>query len=131
MQIKDLIETVRCDYLEDTNQEKYLWSDHSLLRKFTEAERQACNRGNLIYDDSTPQYTQIKLVDGKASYGFDHKLTVIDKIFINGLEVEKKSKDELDRTNPTWRTDSGMTGKTDQAVARNIHGAGKSLAAGV
>lgn len=116
MLIKDLIETVRCDYLEDTNADKYLWSDHSLLRKFSEAERQACNRGNLIYDDSTPQYTQIKLVNGKASYAFDSKLTIIENIFINGTEVIRKSKDELSLYSPTWRTDTGMLGKTVMAV---------------
>lgn len=115
MLIADLIATIRTDYLYDTVA-PYLWDDDSLLRKLTEAQRQACNRANLIYDDSTPAYTRITLVNGQASYAFDQKLTVIENILFAGKYVTKKTKEEMDVISGTWRTDSGMTGKPIYAV---------------
>jgi hypothetical protein len=118
MQAKTLIATAREDYLEDTNPASYLWSDASLLRKCSEAERQACNRANLLYDDTTRQYTQILLRNGISTYALDSKLTVIENIFFDGNFVIKRSKYALDAENPDWRTDSGMTGKTVYAVVQ-------------
>lgn len=115
MQVSKLITQVREDYLDDTNSDAYLWSDASLLRKFTEAERQACNRANLIYDDST-YYTSLTLVSGQASYDLDPKITVVENIIFDGDIVVKKTREELDKLQPTWRTDTGMADKVIYAV---------------
>lgn len=112
MFISDLITMVREDFTEDTNSAKYLWTDESLFRKFTEAQRQACNRANLIFDDTNAQYTQITLVSGQSSYDIDPKVTVVDKVRFDGNVILKKTKDELDDIQSTWRTDTGLTGKT-------------------
>ena len=116
MQVSSLITTVREDYTRDTNSDQYLWSDASLLRKFTEAERQACNRANLIYDDSTIEYTRITLVEDQSSYDLSNKITTIENIIFDSDVVVKKTKEELDVLQPTWRTDTGMTDKTLYAV---------------
>jgi len=115
MLISELITTARADYLDDTIAQN-LWDNSSLLRKFTEAERQACNRANLIYDDSTAAYCKITLANAVASYAFSDKITVIENIIFDGSLVQRKTKDEMDRLSPTWRTDSGMTGKPVFAV---------------
>lgn len=115
MLVSSLITTLREDYLNDAVAE-YLWSDAGLLRKLTEAERQACNRADLIYDDSTLAYTRITLVDGQASYSIDPKVTVIENIIFDNKYVTKKTKEDMDSVSSTWRTDSGMAGKTIYAV---------------
>jgi hypothetical protein len=117
MQVSDILETARADYLNDTALD-YLWDADSMLRKINEAQRQACNRANLIYDDSTPAYTRITLVAGQASYPLHPKLTVIENIILNGVIITKKTKENLDTQIPTWRTDSGMLNKEVYAVIK-------------
>jgi hypothetical protein len=120
MQASELMTVVRSDYLDDTRGE-LLWDEASLLRKLTEAQRQACNRADLIYDDSST-LAKIKLVDGKSSYTFSSKITVLERFIWNGVTLEKKSKDTLDREATTWRTDTGLTNKTAYVLVqgRNI-----------
>ena len=110
MLVKDIIESARLDYLDDLADPPN-WDDDSLLRKINEAQRQACNRANLIYDDATPKYTRITLVSGKAGYPLNPKLTVIEDIILNGKRIRKKTKENLDSQVPWWRTDSGMLNK--------------------
>jgi hypothetical protein len=112
MQISSLITIVREDYLDDTSTQKPEWSPASLLRKFTEAERQACNRANLIYDNTTTQYTRITLVSGRASYTIDPKVTVIENVIFDGNVLVKKTQDDIEKLQPTWRTDTGMLDQT-------------------
>lgn len=111
----DLITTARLDYLDD-KADPFLWDDKSLLRKISEAERQVCTRGDLIYDDTTAGYTKITLVNEQASYSFSQKLTVIENILFDGVIIEKKTKSQMDVISATWRTDAGMTGKVIYAV---------------
>lgn len=120
MQASELMKIVREDYLDDTKSD-LLWDDQSLLRKITEAQRQACNRTDFIYDDSSI-LAKIKLVDGKPSYSFSSKITVIERFIWDGITIQKKSKDTLDRENPTWRTETGLKGKTAYVLiqGRNI-----------
>lgn len=115
MLVSDLITVVREDYLDDRGPE-YGWNNASLLRKFTEAERQACNRANLLYDDLTTSIVKLTLVSGQASYSFSSKITAIENIIFAGKYITKATKEELDATNPTWRTDTGMAGKNVYAV---------------
>lgn len=112
MKAETIITTVREDYTEDTNSSAYLFSDASLLRKLTEAERQACMRGNYLFDDTTPDYTRITLIDGTQSYLLDPKVTVVEKVIFAGVPLVKKTKEELDRDYSTWRTDTKLTGNT-------------------
>lgn len=111
MRISELITIVREDYTEDTNSDNYLWSDASLLRKFNEAQKQACNRTNLLFDDTTSSYCRITLVSSKSTYTIDPKITVIENIIFDGDKLVQKTAEELDKLQPTWRTDTGMLNK--------------------
>ena len=116
MNISQLIEIVRTDYLDDNARK--LWSDDFFLRAFLEAERQASSRSKLIYDDSSSEYTSIPLTDGKYSYTLSQKINWIEYLGIDGVEVKVKSKRELDRTVPTWRTLRGIKGNPVNAIIR-------------
>jgi hypothetical protein len=102
MEIAELMTIVRSDYLDD-EASGYLWSDAFLLRSFAEAERQACLRSNLIYDDAMIT----TLAAGTASYTLSSKLTSIERVYLsNGTVCTHKSMESLDYGYPTWRTDT-------------------------
>lgn len=111
METSELITVLRNDYLDDTVEE-YLWSDEFLTRSLSESQRQACNRTDFLFDDSTASVTQITLVDGQASYTLNKKITAIEYVSFDGSELTHKSRHELNRDIPTWRTDTGMTNQT-------------------
>ena len=104
------------DYMDDADNS--LWNKASLIRFFAEAERQACNRSNLIYDDSTTAVVEVTLVDGQATYALSQKITYIETVLFEGNNVVHKTKEELDREVTDWRTITGMTGNTINAFVR-------------
>lgn len=112
MQVKDILDTARYDYLDDVEAARFEWDDSSMLRKINEAQRQACSRANLIYEDTLTEHSRITLVAGQASYALSPKVTVIENVIFDGNVLEKKTPHELDRSQPTWRTDTGMLDKT-------------------
>ena len=121
MNLEQLITIVRFDYLDDDPEsapKKYLWDDEFMFRSFTEAERQACNRQNLLFDDTTAEYTQITLVSGKSTYDIPQKITKIEYVSFEDKEVDRQSKHELNRNNTDWRTETGMTDKPVQHMIR-------------
>jgi hypothetical protein len=78
------------------------------LRSIIQAEKEACNRWDLIYDDYTLAISQINLLNGVSSYSLSQKITKIEDIIFNNNPVTKRTKDELDRFTPRWRTDTGI-----------------------
>lgn len=108
MNVADLITILREDYLDD-EASGYLWSDAFLLRALAEAEKQACNRCDMLYDDSSTE-VQINLKHNVASYTLSPKITAIERVEFNSREVIGKSKQELDRSNPSWRSLTGIVG---------------------
>lgn len=119
MRVKDILDTARYDYLDDSESARFEWDDSSMLRKINEAQRQACNRANLLFDDSSTEHAKITLVNGRVSYALSSKLTVIEKVIFDGNVLEKRTPEQLDAEQPTWRTDTGMT---DKAVYYMIRG---------
>ena len=122
MDAQDIIDIARNDFLYDT-QFPYRWSDDFLLRSILEAERQACIRWNLIYDDSSAGIASVSLLDGVGSYELATEITAVESVIVNGNVIAKKSKEELERSIPTWRTDSGIKNKTVYYMirGRRIH----------
>lgn len=114
MNVRDLICVLREDYLHDTEKD-YLWPDAFLIRALNEAERQACNRANLLFDDATYSLT---LTDGVASYAVNPLVTQIEYVEFNGKEVLHKSKHEVQRDDALWRTRSGMLDKPVSYIMR-------------
>ena len=126
MEITDLITVLREDYLDDTfsgwetateaeKNDQFLWTDAFLLRSLTEAQRQACNRTDFLFDDSTFSVT---LVSGNPSYNIDKRITFIDEVTFDGAKVAHKSREEFQRLHPTWRVDTGMTDKSTEYIMR-------------
>lgn len=118
MEVSELITILREDYLDDTfdgwesasnaeRNDQFLWSDSFLLRSLTEAQRQACNRTDFLPDDET--FTAI-LVAGTPTYALDKRVTVIEKVTLNDIDVVHKSKEEFQRLHRDWRTGTGIGG---------------------
>lgn len=117
MTVQELLTIIREDYLDDSA-ESYLWSDAQLLRYLAEAEHQACNRANLIYDDTTPEIARISLINNKATYPISQLINVVESANIDGTACIKLAFHELERTRPSWRTESGITNKTVNYIIR-------------
>ncbi len=108
MTFNDLILIMRQDYLDDA-EEPYLWSNAALLRYLREAEKQACMRGELLFDNTTPSVCEITLTNGVQSYTISPKLTQITNVFWNGQPVTHTTPENLDALLPTWRTTDGTS----------------------
>lgn len=119
MEIKEIITILREDYLSDvfegwedaTDAEKndqFLWPDKALFRYLTEAERQACNRTDFLYDDTTSNIVEITLVEGQRDYAISNKITVIEGAWYNSQRIEHISVQDRDLHFPDWQTASGL-----------------------
>jgi len=111
MKIEDLILIARSDYLDDEVGGQ-LWNDDFMFRAFVEAERQACNRQNFLFDDDIT----FTLVNGKTSYKIPSRLTRLGKFIFESNVLGHLSKHEIERTDPAWRSREGMTGNVVQYV---------------
>lgn len=116
MEVSEIIQIIREDYLDDTfsgylnasdaeKEDQFLWTDASLLRYLTEAQRQACNRTDFLYDDET---FSITLVAGSPTYVISNLITRIEQVSLNDKTVAHKSKIQLQMDHPHWRSDSGI-----------------------
>lgn len=105
MDIASLITIARKDYLADSVNE-YLWDNAFMLRSFTEAQRQACNRTNFNYEEFS-----ITLINGTTSYIINPRITKLVNVIFEGNILEKLSQEALDVRTPLWRTETAMTGK--------------------
>lgn len=112
----ELISIIRTDYLDDNPEVAvgtpagdipYLWKDAFLYRALSEAQKQACKRMHLIYDD-TSAATSITLVNNTHTYTLDASITKVEAVRFNGKAVVHKSRTELDEQDPEWRTYQGM-----------------------
>jgi len=117
MKIAELILIARTDYLDDPIGD-LLWDDDFMFRAFSEAERQACNRQNFLYDDNIP----ITLVADQTTYRLPTNITKIDKFIFQNNVIGHLSKHELERLRPAWREETGMTDNVIEYFiqARNI-----------
>jgi hypothetical protein len=115
MLVSDGITLCRNDYTDDSITTQ-LWDDASMVRKYDAAHKQACNRANLIFDDSTAAICEITLVNGQASYSLHNRITVIENMLFDGDLITHIFKENMQTLNPTWRTDTGMTGNPVYAV---------------
>ena len=117
MNIEQLIAIVRNDYLDDAVAD-FLWSDAFMFRSFTEAERQVCNRQNVLFDDSTTAYTKISLLDGVGTYDLDQKVNKLEQVLFNDTAIGQVSKHEIERLSPAWRSFTGMVNKVINYIIR-------------
>jgi hypothetical protein len=112
MYMEELIQIVREDYLDDvadTDDDSDLrWSDSFLRRALAKAEREACRRTDLLFDDSTSTVTQITLATDTDSYTYNNKITRIDSVIYDDEPLDQKTEAELvEEHGEGWRTDTG------------------------
>lgn len=128
MNVSELIAIIREDFLNDTftgwesatdddKEDQLIWSDKFILRALNEAQRQACNRTDFLFEDSS-NIAQVKMVEGKSTYSLSSFITFIEYARFDDVEIMQYSKDEFDRKFPLWRTETGMTGKTVSYLMR-------------
>jgi hypothetical protein len=112
MTIADLITIARTDYLDDAVAD-YLWDDAFMLRAFSEAQRQACNRTDFLYED-----VLITVNSTALSYPLDTRITRLIDVLFAGHQVQKVSLNELIYKRPLWRDETGMLDKQVSYVVR-------------
>lgn len=110
----DIYSIIREEYLYDVS-EPFRWSDSFIYRSLIEAERQACNRWNYIFDASTANICTIPLLHGVQTYPISLLITAVKyaSVTIAGTTTEatKKTAAEQNYSFPLWRSDAGMKGK--------------------
>lgn len=113
MLVSELITRLREDYLDDTlgvNNNDSLVSETALIRFADEAQDQSCRRGNLLYDESDPTICRITLVNGTRNYQLDQKITVLEKVLLEGKELIHTTEDGLDSLYSGWRLTTASKG---------------------
>jgi len=83
-------------------------TDSTLYRFINEAQVQTCRRMDLIFDDTVPSVCSITLVAGTRSYKLNRFITRLEHVSYDGTELVKKTPEELDVSDPTWRTLTGV-----------------------
>ena len=107
MQVQEIITRLREDYLDDTlgvDEDDSLVTDTSLLRFADEAQKQACRRGNFIYDETTATVCTIQLVEDQRAYPFDQNITVLQRVSFDGTDLNKTTEEALQNKDSNWRT---------------------------
>lgn len=85
MTVEELIRRVRIR-LSDTA-EPYLVSDEDLLAFLDEGQREACERGLVLFDTDTPAVCLIDVVAGTASYALDPSILAITRANIGDIAL--------------------------------------------
>ncbi|MCE5212504.1 MAG: hypothetical protein LLG40_13255 [Deltaproteobacteria bacterium] len=114
MLLTELIQTLRVDFLDDVA-EPYLWSDPELVSKIIEAEKEACERANLIIDDSTPEICHIAVQQGVMGYTLDDRVLLVRRASFgtsstSTYPLTQTTKARADETHPGWNNHTGTPG---------------------
>jgi len=107
MLLTELISVLRNQYLDDVA-EPYLWSDPELVSYISQAQNEACERANLIIDESTPSVCQFPIEVGVIGYSLSEKVLLVKRCsFGTSIEeaypLEQQTRSRLDQTRPGWR----------------------------
>ena len=109
MKNTELIAVVREDYLDDVpdiavpTAADYRWSSAFILRNLNQGEREAADRGNLFFDDSTTSICSIALVDGTALYSLDRRIKRVVRCVFDNLTLKHTTERALDADYAGWR----------------------------
>lgn len=108
MDTADLIVRLNEDYLDDTlglATDDSLATEESLIRYFDEAQKEACRRMDLLYDEETAEACRHTLVAGKRVYPIDSRVTKLERVSYGGVDLPKKVESEYEGL--SWRSDTG------------------------
>lgn len=91
MTFDELITIVREDFLDDVadveapTDADYICGEAALLRHLAEAQRQACARRDLLFDETTAEVCEVTLQEGVASYALHPAVMRIDEALLEGV----------------------------------------------
>jgi hypothetical protein len=112
MLLTDQIKVLRNQYLDDVV-EPYLWSDPQCVSYIIQAEHEACERANLIVDESTPAVCQIPVQVGVIGYSLDPKVLLVKRVSYgtsaqHAYPLTQTTRSRLDETHPGWGGRAGQ-----------------------
>ncbi|MGH8443784.1 MAG: DUF6682 family protein [Solimonas sp.] len=86
----------------------YLCSDDELTLWLNEAEREACERSRLLYDE-TSSLARLNVLPSKSIYKLDPRILQVDTVRLasSGRNLDRTTKDKLDACAGNWRADEG------------------------
>ena len=90
-----------------------LWADEDFYRWLSEAEAEAAIRGRLLHESASPAVCQIAVAAGASRYALHKVLFELDHIAFRLAGATERtplrltSTEELDRTRPDWRDETG------------------------
>lgn len=89
------------------------WSNILLTEYINRAEREACNRAELIVDSETPAICEIAVVAGTNEYIYDDRIVWIKraKLANRRCPLESTTSAQLDEDEPNWENREGEPGK--------------------
>ncbi len=106
MLVSALITRITEDYMDDTlglADGDSLAGETTLIRHIDEAEKEACRRMDLIYDETTSAVCEHTIVDGTRAYALDSRITKLERVTWNSIDLPKRVESEYEGS--TWRTD--------------------------
>ena len=106
MALRDLIDEFR--YEASDNSSPYFWTDYFLSRAASQAEQEACRRGALILDSSSP-FCLISFGAGDSLLKLGGKILEIRraKISSSGRKIDPVTSSQLDRNSGQWESETG------------------------
>ena len=111
MLLTELILILRNQYLDDVA-EPYLWTDPELVSYISQAQNEACERANLIIDESTPAVCQVPIQVGIVGYSLSDKVLLVKRCSFGTsgdttYPLTQRTRSRLDQTHPGWDNHSG------------------------
>jgi hypothetical protein len=106
MNLRDLIDEFRWEAADEATAP--FWTDAFLARAASQAEQEACRRGALILDSSSP-FCSISFGAGDNLLKLDGKILEIRraKISIPGRKIDPVTSSHLDRNSDQWESETG------------------------
>jgi hypothetical protein len=106
MLLTELVKILRRQYLDDVA-EPYLWDDDDCVSYIKQAENEACERANLIIDDSTSAICQFPVLTGVIGYSLSDKVLLVKRCsfgtsFDHAYPLTQATRSRLDETHPGW-----------------------------
>lgn len=107
----ELVSILRNQYLDDVA-EPYLWTNTELLRYLSEAQNEACERANLIIDESTVSVCQFPVLTGITGYSLSDKVLLVKRVSFGtaatcAYPLVQRTRSYLDQAHPGWGNHSG------------------------
>lgn len=109
--VADVINWTRMEVLDDTDPQKYLWSDEELIHLFNRCYNELIKSALPITDQSTVAITQIKLLSNVTLYALDSRVIQVNTARLKSDTtfgpLNRTTEQRLDHTVNNWRDEVG------------------------